>query len=59
MCDSDSYSNSKVRMATSPTKTGASGAADLLWGEKSLPERFPGISGKELMEKIVEMYQAG
>jgi len=46
-------------MATSPTKTGASGAADLLWGEKSLPERFPGISGKELMEKIVEMYQAG
>ena len=33
--------------------------ADALWGAKSLTERFGSLTGRELQDKVFEIYQAG
>ena len=38
---------------------GTSSAERALWGEQSLTERFGGLSGRELQEKVFAIYQAG
>lgn len=45
---------------TAPAGDGIAGdAAKALWGTSSLKERFGKLSGRELQEKVFEMYQAG
>ena len=42
-----------------PETGGLEAASDVIWGKRSLSERFGNATGKELQSKIFEMYEAG